>query len=343
VSSPLRAIIGLLLGVSLAPLGATSVAGAQVPPSCRNPPGSQYSLSVLPSPLGYSQVYAATQRARYSLDLVMYELSDPTEIAALVAARERGVNVRVVLDRDYSGGRVNGPAAAYLSSHGVNVTWGPVNVIVHQKTLIVDGSCALIMTGNLTPQYYETSRDLIVTDTNPADVAGAERLFTHDFRRLPIAGGYGGGGVPGTSLVASPGSETPLVDLIDGAQRSITVESEEMTEPYILDALTAAARRGVACRVIMTNGNIPDDDASRLRSAGCRVVEWPATARGLYIHAKFVAVDLRTPRARAFIGSENMSVASLAYDRELGVVVNSRTGPAVLALLSKTIAYDARG
>jgi hypothetical protein len=48
---------------------------------------------------------------------------------------------------------------------------GPNGVIYHQKTITVDDATAAVGTGNLTPQYYPTSRDAWVLDTNPTDLA----------------------------------------------------------------------------------------------------------------------------------------------------------------------------
>src|SRR5271165_3786700 len=43
------------------------------------------------------------------------------------------------------------------------------NAEQHQKTITVDNTTAAVGTGNLTPQYYSTSRDTWVLDTSPTD------------------------------------------------------------------------------------------------------------------------------------------------------------------------------
>jgi phosphatidylserine/phosphatidylglycerophosphate/cardiolipin synthase-like enzyme len=73
----------------------------------------------------------------------------------------------VILDRRKQS--VNSAAYSYFSSHAVEVTWStPRYRYTHQKTVIVDGSEAVIMTANLTSRYYATSRDFLVVDTNRA-------------------------------------------------------------------------------------------------------------------------------------------------------------------------------
>ena len=107
--------------------------------------------------------------------MTMYELSDPTAEQILVADHDKGVRVRVLLDHDDSGGSVNQAAYSTLSAAGVAVAWANDSEIFHQKTITVDGSESAIMTGNLTPQYYATTRDFVVMDRQTADTQPSRR------------------------------------------------------------------------------------------------------------------------------------------------------------------------
>src|SRR5579863_9012724 len=82
---------------------------------------------------GFTGFYAQINAARRSIDMEMYELSDPTAERDLATAAGRGVTVRVLLDRDYSGSYVNAPAYQYLRTHGVQVRWAPAHYIFHIK------------------------------------------------------------------------------------------------------------------------------------------------------------------------------------------------------------------
>ncbi len=89
--------------------------------------------------------------------------------------------MRVLLDHEYSGGSVNQAAYSALSAAGVPVAWANDAEIFHQKTITVDGAESAIMTGNLTSQYYSTTRDFVVMDSQPADVAAIESVFASDW------------------------------------------------------------------------------------------------------------------------------------------------------------------
>ena len=276
-------------------------------------------------------IYNLMSSARQSLDMSMYELSDATAEQILIADHKKGVRVRVLLDHDYSGGSVNQSAYSTLSAAGVPVAWANDSEIFHQKTITVDDSESAIMTGNLTPQYYSTTRDFVVMDSQAVDVSAIESAFGSDW-----SGAAPSPGPPGADLVWSPGSEAPLVALIDSADHSVTVENEEMDSTAIEDALIADVHRGVNVTVIMTSDSEWDSAFSQLESAGVHVVLYPDTSSALYIHAKVIDVD----STKAFIGSENFSTASLDTNRELGIITTSTdvTGP-----LNDTLLSDSSG
>ena len=281
-------------------------------------------------------VYDFMSSARQSLDMTMYELSDPRVEQILIADHDRGVRVRVLLDHDGSGASVNRAAYSTLSAAGVPVAWANDSEIFHQKTITVDDFESAVMTGNLTPQYYATTRDFVVMDSQLADVAAIETVFDSDW-----SGAAPAAGPAGADLVWSPGSASPIIALIDSATHSVVVENEEMDSTPVEDALEADAERGLSVTVVMTSDAEWDAAFSRLASAGVRILLYPDTASALYIHAKVVDVD----SARAFVGSENFSTASLDYNRELGVITSSASviGPLNSTLLSDAVGGEAQG
>jgi cardiolipin synthase A/B len=289
-------------------------------------------LSLLVEPQdGMTPIYNFMSSAKTTLDMTMYELSDATADQILISDHDRGVRVRVLLDRAYSGGSVNQAAYTALSAAGVSVGWTNDSEIFHQKTITVDGTESAIMTGNLTSEYYSTTRDFVVLDSQQGDVAAIESVFNADWSGASPSPGPGA-----MDLVWSPGSEAQLVSLIDSAQHSVVVENEEMDSEAIEDALESDASRGVTVTVVMTADSEWDSAFSQLESAGVHVALYPDTASALYIHAKVIDVD----GTRAFVGSENFSTASLDYNRELGVITSSA---AILSPLNSTLASDIAG
>lgn len=289
-------------------------------------------LSLIVEPqAGMTPIYDFMSSARRSLDMTMYELSDSTAEQILITDHNKGVRVRILLDHDYSGGSVNQAAYSTLSAAGVPVAWANDTEIFHQKTVTVDDSVSAIMTGNLTLQYYSTTRDFVVMDSQAADVAAIESVFGSDWSGAAPSPGPGG-----ADLVWSPGSEAQLVALIGSARHNLTVDNEEMDSTAVEGALEADARRSVSVTVIMTSDSEWGSAFSQLESAGVHVVLYPDTSSALYIHAKLIDVDSTT----AFIGSQNFSTASLDYNRELGLITSTAD---VIGPLNDTLLSDISG
>jgi len=279
---------------------------------------------------GVAPILSAIGSAHHQVEMVMYEDNDSQVDAALVAAAKRGVKVRVLLNSGYYGEGFPQDVGAYnyLKAHGVPVRWTPKYfALTHQKTLVVDGR-AYILTFNLTPQYYVSSRDFGVEDTNAADVSAIETTFTADW------GGHKITAPTGSDLVWSPGSQPAQVQLINSATTSLDIYNEEMDSPAIESALEGAAKRGVDVRVTMTADSSWDSAFSELAAAGVHIHTYAASA-SLYIHAKMIL----TP-TKVFLGSENFSTYSMDRNRELGLITSDA---AIRASLSSTFNADYAG
>ena len=281
---------------------------------------------------GMAPVLALIRSATRSLDLVMYEFQDREIGDALVAAQARGVAVRVLVDHGYYGApdAMNDAAYAYLQAAGVPVKWTPVSfALTHQKTLVADGSRALIMTFNFTPRYYATSRDFAVLDSDPTDVAAIGSAFDADW----TGSGAATTAAIGSDLVWSPGSRGDMLLAIAAAKKTLDVYNEEMQDPQVTAALVDAAKRGVAVRVVMTYETIDKAAFAQLAAGGVAMRTFGGGKHTLYIHAKMIVADGR----EAFLGSENFSATSLEKNRELGLFVSD---PGIVASLESTFAGD---
>jgi hypothetical protein len=322
----------LLIAVPTPSAGATTV----TPPDCAN---STAPLCLITEPdQGFSQIYSLINGATSSIDLTMYELADPTAEQDLIAAQQRGVSVRVILDQAYNGGPYNQAAYDELAQAGVPVHWAPISIIFHQKTLTVDGAVSAIGTANLTAQYYATSRDFWVVDRQAPDVQAVSQTFDSDWT-LPAGTPSISPGPPGTDLIWSPGSQSALVAVINGATTSLQVESEEMNSTAIESALEAAAARGVSVQVTMTASSSWEQAFTQLVEAGVQIHTY-AQSNPFYIHAKAIVADYGLPDENLYLGSINFSTTSMQDNRELGL---SLADPAILTSVHYTLASDFAG
>jgi cardiolipin synthase A/B len=293
------------------------------------------SLRLLTEPAsGIGPIYKLITGAKHSVDLTMYELADPTAETDLAADAARGVDVRVLLDRHLEKSR-NTSAYNYLNANRVHVRWAPASTTYHQKTLTVDNATSVIMTLNLVASDYSGTRDFAVIDTGRSDVAAIVATFNADFAGRAITP------PDGADLVWSPtNAKAEVLSVIDGAKHTLAAEDEEMDDPAVTSALAAAARRGVHVTITMTADSEWDQAFTELARAGAHIRLYADNSSSLYIHAKVIVADGGRSGQRALVGSQNFSVASLGYNRELGILISNAH---IVAALSATLARDYAG
>ena len=331
-AGPLIALAVFLTGcgAGAAPVVATPARAAPVP-LVRLGAGVR-GVQVLVEPDdGSRALTGAIRNAGRSIWLTMYMLTNRTIIHDLEYAHAAGVDVRVILEPHPYGASDNTNQSAYdaLMAADIPVHWSsPRYRLTHEKSMVVDGDTAYIMTTNFTRASFQANREFDVVDRHPADVATVRALFVADWTNQVYTPRDG-------NLPLSPSDARPLLQaLIGSARRTLDVYGEELQDPGMERALAAAARQGVRVRLILPAPSGPDYDATGVRlvtGTGVRVRRLPRSY--LYIHAKAIVVDGR----RAFVGSQNLSAASLDDNREVGIIVSDE---GVIGTLKDTFDSD---
>lgn len=335
-------LLSLLL--SACNTGNTSSASITSPPpttsagTCLAVDCAAHGVTVFVEPeAGPTAIVRAIKAATRSIWVEVYLLSDSGVVYALEDAAARGLDVRVLLEtHPFGDGAASAPRmlqqlhAAHIAAKATN----PAFQYTHAKTLIVDGETAYILTANLSASglggYSATTgnREYLMLDANPDDVRDLRAIFQADWDRVAPH-------VRVPRLVVSPvNARASLLGLIASAHKTLDLEDEEMYDRQSEDALIAAARRGVAVRLVLpapgnTSPSGQSDDVTRLRQGGVQVRYLVAP----YMHAKLIAAD----GMLAFAGSENFSSTSLDENREVGLMI---ADPHALDIFTHTFAQD---
>ncbi len=343
-------ILAVLLIVACTKQGATPPDGTVMPPADgavdAPPVMPSHAVSVIVEPNGNkaSEVVTAIKAAHQSVYMTMYELSDTAILSTLVDRKQAGLDVQVILDGSSTNKSFNTPAYNQLKTAGVGVVWSSsAFTYTHEKTIMIDGTSAWIMTMNATTSAPTGNREYLALDTDATDVAEAIAVFKADHAMQAIT-------PTGPLVVANTNARGSLVALIDSATKTLDIEGEEFsdtTSSGIVRAVYRAGMRGVTVHVVIANAT-PDQNAITLaKNGGAKVVmTGPTSGNGTmsnpYIHAKAIVVDcVGTTCAKGFVGSENFSSGSLGYNRELGVIFDTE---AELAKVKTAIDADfARG
>jgi phosphatidylserine/phosphatidylglycerophosphate/cardiolipin synthase-like enzyme len=312
-------------------------------PDSGTQPTSNVSIIVEPNGASGAELVTAINGAQHSVYMTMYQIDNTAVINALVSRKQAGLDVQAILDSSSQSKSWNTPAYNTLSSAGVNVVWSSSSfTYTHEKTVIIDGQTAWIMTMNANTSSPRYNREYLAIDTTASDVAEATAIFQADHANHSIT-------PSGALVVANSNARADLVALIDSAQHTVDIEDEELSDTHsngIVDAIVQARSHGVAVRVVLANGSGDSTQASavsQIKAAGGQVVvTGPTSSNGTasnpYIHAKAIVVDCVSGTcAKAFVGSENLTAGSLGYNRELGVIFAE---PSEVSKVESSIASD---
>jgi DNA uptake protein ComE-like DNA-binding protein len=112
------------------------------------------------------------QQAQTAIDICMFHIALPTEnhptlhlLEALVAAHERGITVRVLLDQDrpndpYNSVVINTPAKNFLEQRGVTVKFDQADRLLHSKYILIDSTLTVVGSHNWSAGSYFQMDDL---------------------------------------------------------------------------------------------------------------------------------------------------------------------------------------
>jgi cardiolipin synthase A/B len=246
----------------------------------------------------------------------MYEFGRDDLATALRQARDRGADVRLVVDRTVP---ASAATADRLLAAGLAVRAYPVDDRRHQidhVKLLLTGSRALVGGMNWGDTSYR-NHDYAYETEAPAVLDRLRAIYLQDWS---LSGGRPAPVAPASGSVAetTPGEEirARLMESLAAATRSVEAEVFVLTDPDVIAGLAAARRRGVGVRMLLD----PNQDVNRpsfdlLRESGVDV-RWYPVPPGARLHAKAALFDGR----RLLVGSANWTRSGLSVNHELDLL-----------------------
>jgi cardiolipin synthase A/B len=277
---------------------------------------------------GAAKILDGIKNATRSVHCEMYLFTDNAARDALIAAKKAGREVQVLLEKaPYPVTNANVTEYNALKAGGVDVRWTTgLFQLTHSKYCVIDAATAYVMTLNFTNAGFLANREYAAIDTDVDDVKQAEAVFAADFTGTAFKP------VGGKLLLSPIDARVRLVGLLDGAATSIDVEMEELSDDDLENHFAAALGRGVAVRLVVPGSGLSSDTNAtllRLKGRGAQIKGLSSPA----IHAKAIVVDGK----RAYVGSINLTTASIDRNREVGLITETAS---VLDRLKATIDAD---
>jgi cardiolipin synthase len=147
------------------------------------------SLIVLPDDSA-RPILDAIDGATKSLRVKMSIFSDPSLLKAVIAARQRGLKVRFMLNpARRSGESENEQSPKELEAGGVEVIdSNPDYDVTHEKSMVVDDTTAFVKSLNWETKNLTETRDYAIVTSHPHEVAEIIECFEADWKRKPFKG-----------------------------------------------------------------------------------------------------------------------------------------------------------
>lgn len=306
----------------------------------------------------YPAMIAAIDDAKHCIALETYIFDNDTQgrlfVEALARARERGVEIRVLIDA--VGVRYSQPAItwalrrnhipyALFMTNPMGIRTAYANLRSHRKILVVDGRIGFTGGMNIRESFVSTVAGPAAANDTHFMVEGPVvsqlmAVFAHDWEfttkeTLPFEQWVATDWDPPEPQVAArcihsgpdrymASTHSLLLGALSVAQHHIRIQSPYfLPDQVLLGAINTAARRGVLVDIVIQGQNnlrlvnyAMTAQLDQVVRSGCRV--WRTA--GNFNHSKLTTID----GAWSLIGSSNLDPRSLRLNFELDMEIYSR-------------------
>jgi len=205
---------------------------------------------------------AAIDAAQRSVDMAIYNLSLENVTAALIAAHQRGVAVRLVLDFQSFDRR----QPDRLRAAGIPITAGPADSTMHNKFTVIDG--AEVWTGSMnytSSGAYDDFNNILRLRSQRA-----AQNYTVEFEEMFSEGLFGRAVKPATphptlSIDGAPveiyfspddGAAAQIIGALSQASHSIDILAYSFTSDDIAETIHQRAAAGVTVRGVFDESQV---------------------------------------------------------------------------------------
>lgn len=265
---------------------------------------------------GVGDLIRGIERARKTIDIVIFRFNRREIEKALASAVARGVHVHALIAYTNRGGE-RGLRELELRLLGAGVTVARTDndlVRYHGKLMIVDRRELYVLAFNFTYLDMERSRSFGVVTTNKRHVQDALKLFEADVRRHAYAPSSS------TFIVSPINARKQLATFIRGAKKELLIYDPEISDPAMIRLLEARAKAGLNISIIgklsVTSKNLPKPRELPIR-----------------LHTRSIIRD----GTWAFVGSQSLRTMELDSRREIGIIFRD---PKTVGRLLKTFQQD---
>lgn len=272
-------------------------------------------------------------RSRLSVDVAVMELQHFSVSDALIAAHQRGVDVRIVMDNWYADPDQE-PAVKELVSEGLEiVTDAPSEKLMHSKFVVIDSETVLVSSGNFSTYEGQSNANSLLVFRSPSLAA----IFTNKFESmhdLHIFHKTGAAGphrvtIDGWTVEVFFGPDWALMERV--SQAALAAQQAVHFSIFAFTLAEVKAALNAKCGQTELLGVYDPEQAqawnSQAASGWCpESTVLPANVQASFgfkkLHHKVLIVDPALPSGLTIAGSANWSYSAATRNDEVMVVVH---------------------
>jgi phosphatidylserine/phosphatidylglycerophosphate/cardiolipin synthase-like enzyme len=254
--------------------------------------------------------------AKRSLNIRMFLFTDPTLLNEVIAAKRRGVKVRVMLNPARRNGESeNDETAAALAAAGVEVRdSNPAFALTHQKSMVIDNEWGFVESLNWETRDLTETRDYAVTTTKALEISEMVDCFEADWAKQDFVPH------PDSQLIWCPNNGRERIGaFIDSARDTLWIQNERYQDTDIIERLVRAVLRGVQVHIMARQPHKLKKNKLIEGIGGLRIMHDVGAKvhrlNDMKLHGKMLLAD----ETRAIVGSINLTPGSFDDRRELAI------------------------
>ena len=258
----------------------------------------------------------AINAAKRSVRIRMFLFTDPTLLQSVLAAKRRGIDIRVMLNPARRDGTSDNDATRkVLTAAKIDVRdSNPEFALTHQKSMVIDDATGFVESLNWETRDLTETRDYAVVTTQELEVREMMACFEADWDHKKFEAD------PKSQLIWCPNNgRERIAEFIDAAKHSLWLQNERYQDTVIIERLVHAARRGVNIHILARPPHTLKKDKLMEGVGGLRIMHDVGAKvhrlKGLKLHAKMILADHK----RAVVGSINLAPGSFDARRELAI------------------------
>src|SRR5271169_1396589 len=279
-----------------------------------------HTLIVLPDDTG-KPLIDAINGAAHKLNIRMFLFTDPTLLNVVIAAKKRGVHVRVMLNpARRSGEDENQASRKTLEDAGIEVRdSSPKFALTHQKSMVIDDATGFVESLNWETRDLTETRDYAVVTTHELEVEQMDKCFDDDWAQKKFEPD------PKSRLIWCPNNgRERIAAFIDSAKETLWLQNERYQDTVIIEHLVRAANRGVRVHIMARPAHNLKKDKLVEGIGGLRIMRDVGAKIHVLKHLKLHGKMLLADEKRAIVGSINLTPGSFDARRELAIETDAK-------------------